>query len=239
MKQRSRASIIATARAIEQLVLRGDGDAERNTALLRLEQYMTKHSITRDELGTGHVRQHVFRISAQWEWLFTHIVLHVLGNVKAFASVDGTEITVPCAAQDVPELWSMFERYQHAYVQYDLAMKQAFLERQQLYERPTPRHTADHTVTRTDTDAPEYDENVHGQKQPEAKQPKAKQPGAKQPENVGKKSTPHNHVPFNDPDDPSAFRHGFRLSVLRDMIALVPHYLPIGDSREEIPVTVL
>lgn len=136
-KPRTRDSIIHTARSLRELAQRGE-DGEQSNARAKYEAFMARHGLRDDELGTGHVRDHVFAVPQHWQWLFIQVASTVLGDIRFMPKPDS--VTLPCAEEDVPHIWSKFERYRDAYQEDEMLMRMAFIHVQQLSPRTEPLH---------------------------------------------------------------------------------------------------
>lgn len=223
MTTKSRATILATAHAILQRKLRGV-DQERTAAAALLEKYMLRHGIRADELEAPPIALHVFSIDPHWEWLFSQVLNHVLGDVGASGNADFSKITVPCAPEDVPEIWNMFDRLQRNYQHYELALKRAFVEENRLYTRSAPRHAKE------------------GQAPPSVR-PEAPVP-AQETHTQEDALTLDTEIPVFDaqdfmpidPEQPSFHLHEQHVRILRNIIRPIRIYTAIGIGPD-IPVS--
>lgn len=215
MKQRSRDSLISTARSLQSMAQRGDAH-ERENAEDKLARFVRLHGITAEELGHGHVRRVRFTVPEAWHWLFKEIAFNVLGAVDV-RMLDATTVTVPCAPEDVPTVWAKYQRYQRLYEEQEALFRLAFMQANSLWTRPQPKHRPP-TRERHREEASGHAVNT---------------PPPTPTEDEG-----NAYIPPPRPPEEMGADHGMlrnrRIAWFKEAIRTVPFHIPIGEG-EAIP----
>jgi hypothetical protein len=222
--KRTRDSIIHTARSLRELALRGE-DGERDNATAMFHAFMQRHGLKEDDLGSDHVKPHVFNVPTAWQWLLIQVASTVLGDVLFNNTAD--TVTVPCAEEDVPHIWSKFERYRSAYMDEEHLLRLAFIHVQQL----KPRHEPLHPPV---SNAPKPTARPSGPAGTAFDTPSDTQPDAHHATSESHHATSRQE-PYPNPEQRGILSQWTDLQLLQRVIRKISYRIPIGPMPD-VPV---